>query len=73
MDQESIRICDEISCGDVVEVHFRRWLHATRVIEGEFLKWDCRCGTWYMVIAGKARIRTIDLQMVRVITYAGCL
>lgn len=67
MDQESIRILDELREYDnVIEVDYRPDMQDVRTICGLFAGFErATSGTWYLILSGKAAIRTIDIVSVR--------
>lgn len=72
MDQESLRLFDDLQIGDWIEVHHRPKMQPTRIIEGEFNGFGRGgLGGWYLVLRKLAVIRTIDIEMVRLLVPIG--
>lgn len=71
MDQESLKLLDEIrEYDDVVEVDFRhgvgKGMYDVRTVVGLYAGMErAHRGAWYLVVSGKATIRTIDIVSVR--------
>lgn len=66
MDQLSLCNLDDLREGDLVIVEFRPLMQSVRSIMGIYGGLErAEKGSWYLKIAGKATIRTIDIVSVR--------
>lgn len=67
MDQETIRLLDDLNeFDDVIEVDFRCNMDDVRTVAGLYAGLQrAGRGAWYLLVHGRATIRTMDVVAVR--------